>query len=198
MHIGEEGLDMGFMRILFVENEGMAFGSKLPWLSPVTAKISLSVLRFVAIFAIIYYIKNLIKKNAHKGLITAVSLILAGAIGNLLDSMFYGYLFDKGTIGGESYMGVAEMFSGDGGYAPFLMASVVDMLQFTIRLPEWFPFWAGEELFPAIFNVADTAITVGVLMILFWQKKFFNKKNEKLPAHLAGNETVISQNKEEE
>lgn len=183
MHLGQEGLDMGFVRILFVENPGMAFGTVLPG---AYGKIILSVLRLVAISGIGYYINKLVKEKAKTGLIIAVSCIFAGAVGNLLDSAFYGLIFGDST----RYQ-VAEFMPEAGGYASFMFGSVVDMLQFTVRFPEWFPWWAGEEMFPPIFNIADTAITVGVLMIIIWQKKYFKAKNPKIPAVVAGNNTVI-------
>lgn len=187
MYIGQEGLDMGFIRILFVENPGMAFGTVLPG---AYGKILLSILRFVAIFGIIYYIRKLLKKGAHKGLVTAVSLILAGAIGNLLDSAFYGLLYGESTR--SMIDGVAEFMPEGGGYASFLMGSVVDMLQFTVRFPEWFPWWGGDEIFPAIFNIADASITVGVLMILIWQRRYFPKrKQEEVVETNAGQEKVV-------
>lgn len=182
-------MDFGFLRILFVENDGMAFGTVLPGSY---GKIILSVLRLIAIFGIGYYINKLIKEKAKAGLIIAVSCIFAGAVGNLLDSAFYGLMFDKGVYGDiRSYFGVAEFMSADGGYAPFLFGSVVDMLQFTVRFPEWFPWWGGEEMFPPIFNIADTAITVGVLMIIIWQKRYFKAKKPEISAAVAGNNTPI-------
>lgn len=188
MYIGQEGLDLGFMRILFVENPGMAFGTVLPG---AYGKIALSLLRFVAIFGIIYYISKLLKKGAHKGLITAVSLILAGAIGNLLDSAFYGLFFGESRA--SIIDGVAEFMPDGGGYAAFMMGSVVDMFQFTVCFPEWFPWWSGEEIFPAIFNVADSSITVGVLMILIWQRKFFGKKQSSLEMPTTEEDQMVGQ-----
>lgn len=194
MYLGEEGMDLGFMRILFVENDGMAFGTVLPGSY---GKIILSVLRLVAIFGISFYISKLIKQKAKKGLLIAVSCILAGAIGNLLDSAFYGLIFDRGTYGNiRHYTGVAEFFSSDGGYAPFLLGSVVDMFQFTVNFPEWFPWWGGQEVFPPIFNVADVSITVGVLMIIIWQKRYFKGKNTSVSAVFAGNNTVVTESEE--
>lgn len=193
MHLGQEGLDFGFMRILFVENDGMAFGQVLPG---AYGKIILSVLRLVAILGIAYYIHKLIKEKAKTGLIIAVSCIFAGAVGNLLDSAFYGLMFDNGVYANvRHYSGVAEFMSPDGGYAPFLLGSVVDMLQFTVRFPEWFPWWGGNEIFPPIFNIADTAITVGVLMIIIWQKRYFKAKDKSIPAVVSGNNTPVEEDK---
>lgn len=191
MYLGEEGADLGFMRILFVENPGMAFGTVLPGSY---GKIILSVLRLVAIFGIGYYINKLVKQKAKTGLLIAVSCIFAGAVGNLLDSAFYGLMFSESYH--SSINGVAEFMPAEGGYAPFLYGHVVDMLQFTVRFPEWFPGWGGEEIFPPIFNVADTAITVGVLMIIIWQKRYFKGKNSSVSAVFAGNNTVVTENEE--
>jgi signal peptidase II len=192
MHLGQEGMDFGFMRILFVENPGMAFGQVLPG---AYGKIILSVLRLVAISGIGYYISKLIKEKAKTGLLIAVSCIFAGAVGNLLDSAFYGLMFSESYY--SSINGVAEFMSQNGGYETFLYGHVVDMLQFTVRFPEWFPWWGGNEIFPPIFNIADTAITVGVLMILIWQKRYFKAKDKSIPAVVSGNNSITTQQDEQ-
>lgn len=184
-------MDFGFMRILFVENPGMAFGTVLPGSY---GKIILSVLRLVAIFGIGYYINKLVKQKAKTGLLIAVSCIFAGAVGNLLDSAFYGLMFSESYH--SSINGVAEFMPTEGGYAPFLYGHVVDMLQFTVRFPEWFPWWGGEEIFPPIFNIADTAITVGVLMIIIWQKRYFRKAEKGEVSVFAGGGMPITENKQ--
>lgn len=183
---------LGFIKFQFIENPGMAFG----WtFGEVWGKIALSVFRIVAIVFIAYGIKNLLYNKAHKGLIISVSLILAGAIGNMIDSAFYGFLFDRGTIWNEeiqswiSYDGIAQMnFEG---YTGFLQGCVVDMIHFEMYWPEWMPFGlGGEEIFPPIFNVADAAVSVGVAIIILWNKTFFKgnkgfdvfkKKQEEAP-----------------
>ncbi len=163
----------GFFELHFIENNGMAFGMALPgeW-----GKIALSLFRLVAVGAIAWYILGLIKTGAHKGFITSVALILAGAFGNIIDSAVYGLLF-----GGSTYTQVAGFLPEDGGYAGFLKGFVVDMFHFTVKWPDWAPYFGGSgaEIFPPIFNVADAAITIGVIWILIRQKAYFPKEEKK-------------------
>lgn len=165
--------------IRFIENPGMAFGIDIPGKS---GKIVLTLFRIVAVIGIIWYLRKLIRQNATTGLVVCLSLVLAGAMGNIIDSALYGFLFDKGTLYNDqlkqwiSYSGVAKMdFSG---YAGLFRGCVVDMLYFPIintRLPDWFPFMGGEHLvfFRPIFNIADSSISIGVALILINQKRFF-------------------------
>jgi len=153
----------------FVENEGMAFGFSFGGNS---GKILLSLFRIAAIIAIGWFLHSLVKKKAYTGLILAVSAIMAGAIGNLIDSAFYGMIFS------ESYSQPAVLFPPEGGYSSFLMGRVVDMFYFPIintTWPDWSPFRAGEPFifFRPVFNIADSAITCGVFAIILFQKKMF-------------------------
>lgn len=166
-----------WFNIYFIENEGMAFGMQF---SGEYGKLILSIFRIIAVIFIGWYIHKLVLQKAHRGLIVCVSLIMAGALGNIIDSAFYGLLFS------ESYFSqTAEFLPEDGGYATFLHGRVVDMLYFPIirsNFPDWFPFRGGQEFifFRPVFNLADTAITTGVLILLVFQKKFFDsvKKTE--------------------
>jgi signal peptidase II len=167
-------------RITFTENPGMAFGLEF---GGDYGKIALSLFRIVAVFAGAFYIKKIVNEGEHKGFIICVSLVLAGALGNILDSAFYGVLFGEST----EYQ-VAEFLPAGGGYAPFLKGQVVDMFYFPIyegNFPTWFPIWGGEhfEFFNAIFNFADMAISFGVGIILVFQNAFFKPKpkTEELP-----------------
>jgi signal peptidase II len=149
--------------IHYTENNGMAFGMEL---GGRMGKLLLSLFRLVAVGAIGWYIYSLIKSKAHTGLIIAVSMIMAGAIGNILDSAFYGVIFNEVNANGEPL--------------GFLYGRVVDMLYFPIidgHFPQWFPIWKGEEFifFRPVFNLADTSITLGVATILLFQKKFFKE-----------------------
>jgi signal peptidase II len=165
----------GWFRLLFVENEGMAFSMKFPG---VWGKLLLSTFRLLAAAGGIWYIRKLIKDNAHWGFITAASMILAGAVGNMIDGCFYGVIFSAST----PYQ-VAEFMPAGGGYTGFMQGHVVDMLKFTFYqgiLPEWVPFMGGKywEFFAPIFNVADAAITTGVFIILIFQGVFFKEEKK--------------------
>ncbi len=167
----------GVMNLHFVENPGMAFGWMIPG-NGLVAKVALSIFRIFAVGAISWYLRKLVIRKAHGGLIICVTLILAGAAGNIFDSAFNGMLFDKGlTYTRDSfdpwtmYHGVAA-FSSEG-YSTFLLGHVVDMFRFTVHWPEWMPWLGGKEVFPPIFNIADAAITFGVAIIIVRQKKFF-------------------------
>ncbi len=155
--------------IHFTENKGMAFGMNIPGNY---GKIILTLFRIAAVIGISFYLRYLIKHQSHPGLILSISLILAGALGNIVDSVFYGVLFS------ESYTSVAEFLPEEGGYAPLLQGRVVDMFYFPIikaTYPDWFPFWKNQTFifFRPVFNIADSAITVGVFIILIFQKRFF-------------------------
>jgi signal peptidase II len=170
MVIGQEIHMLGNWGLLhFIENNGMAFGMEM---GGKTGKIILSLFRIVAITGIAWFLNSLIKKNSYIGLILAVSTILAGAIGNIIDSAFYGMIFS------ESYSQPAVLFPPEGGYSSFLSGKVVDMFYFPIintTWPDWSPFRPGESLvfFRPVFNISDSAITCGVLAIILFQKKMF-------------------------
>jgi len=170
MRIGEEIHVIGNWFILhFTENNGMAFGMDLPGEN---GKIFLSLFRILAVTGIAFYMRYLIRQKAHNGLVLSVALILAGAAGNIFDSLFYGMIFD------DSWGKVATLFPDGGGYSSLLHGRVVDMLYFPVLRgywPDWFPFWGGQSLvfFRPVFNIADSSITVGVFIILFFQKRFF-------------------------
>jgi signal peptidase II len=170
MEIGQEFKLFGNWGILhFIENNGMAFGMEM---GGRLGKFLLSIFRIIAIFGIGWFLASLIKKNANLGLILAVSAIMAGAIGNIIDSAFYGIIFS------ESYSQPAILFPPGGGYSSFLHGRVVDMFYFPVidtQWPMWSPIKPGESLifFRPVFNIADSAITCGVLSILLFQKKMF-------------------------
>ena len=170
MMIGDEIHLLGERGMLhFIENNGMAFGMEM---GGKPGKLILSVFRIVAIFGIGYFLMGLIQKKANTGLILAVSAILAGAMGNIIDSAFYGMIFS------ESYNQVATLFPPGGGYSSFLHGKVVDMFYFPIintHWPSWSPVNAGESFifFRPVFNVADSAITCGVISIILFQKRMF-------------------------
>jgi signal peptidase II len=161
--------------IKFIENNGMAFGVDLPGNY---GKLILSIFRIIAVIAIIFYMRHLIREKAPNGLLIAMSFILAGAIGNILDSAFYGLIFNESTPFSK-----AVLFPEEGGYSSFLHGKVVDMFYFPVlhgTWPQWVPFKAGEyfEFFRPVFNLADTSISLGVFSILIFQKRFFVKDTE--------------------
>ncbi len=174
--IGEVTRVIGnWFRITFTENPGMAFGLEF---GGNYGKIALSLFRVFAVAFGIYYIKTLVDKKEHKGYIICVSLILAGALGNILDSAFYGLFF-----GYSDEFNVAQFMPAQGGYAGFLQGHVVDMFYFPIYqgiLPSWLPIWGGEpfEFFSAIFNFADMSISFGVGIILAFQNVLLKPVDE--------------------
>jgi signal peptidase II len=177
-YLGESHAVAGnWLRLYFVENEGMAYGWKL---GGKAGKLLLTLFRLGAVIFGVYYINKIIKKKAHPGFIICASLIFAGALGNLIDSMFYGLIFNESI---EDMHLVAKVVSPANGYAPFLQGKVVDMLYFPVintHFPNWVPFVGGNEFrfFQPIFNLADASISGGVIALLLFQKKFF-KNTEK-------------------
>ena len=172
MLIGQEYRVFGdWFYIHYTENNGMAFGMEL---GGSIGKLILSIFRLVAIVAIGWYLVSIVKSEASTGLVVAVTFILAGAIGNIIDCIFYGKIFS------ESFYQIAKIFPAEGGYAGILHGRVVDMLYFPLiesHFPRWLPIWGGEEFvfFRPIFNIADSCITIGVFIIILFQKKFFKE-----------------------
>lgn len=171
MFLGQEYRFADWFIIHFTENPGMAFGMEL---GGSYGKLILTLFRIGVVAGIIYWLRGMIRDNMRPVAITAVSLILAGAVGNILDSIFYGVLF------GDSYGQVAEFLPEGGGYASWFHGRVVDMFYFPLYkgyLPDWLPIWGGDYFifFRPIFNIADTAISVGVGLLLLFQKSIFKK-----------------------
>ena len=167
--------DLGWFKLLFIENKGMAWGATIndfiPFISERNGKLFLTLFRMVAVTFIFYWLYNSIKQNANKLLVISLSLILAGAIGNIIDSVFYGYLFTN------SYYKIAQ-FSPGSGYESFFYGHVVDMLQFPMfswEWPNWIPYFGGESFtfFEPVFNIADSAISIGVGIMLVFNRKIY-------------------------
>lgn len=177
--LGESVDVFNWFKILFIENEGAAWGAKLSDVLPIsdaTGKLVLTIFRLFAIFGIGYWLHDVVRKQSSKTLIVAVSLIFAGALGNILDSVFYGLIFD------DSYNHVATLFS-DEPYGKAFYGKVVDMLYFPLMdttWPDWMPFVGGKNFrfFEPVFNIADTAISTGVGILLVFNKRAFGKNDE--------------------
>jgi len=180
MYLGQEYVVAGNWFIIhFTENNGMAFGWQF---AGDYGKIILTLVRIIAVSLITYYLFNLFKQKAHKGLVVSISLILAGALGNIIDSAFYGVIFSES--GNFLNPDLAVLFPDGGGYATLLHGRVVDMFYFPIiqgYYPTWSPIRPGQEFifFRPVFNIADSAITCGVIILLVFQKRFFHIDNRK-------------------
>ena len=172
--LGEELFLIGdWCRLHFIENEGMAFGMSF---GEEVGKLILTLFRIVAATLIFFYLRKLVIKKENKLVIYAFTLIFAGAVGNIIDSLFYGLIFSEST-----FFTTAQLFPESGGYAPLCLGKVVDMFYFPLidtTLPQWMPFVGGNhfEFFNAIFNVADIAITVGVGLLVVSVFVLNNKK----------------------
>lgn len=174
-YLGESVEAFPGLNIHFIENRGMAFGTELGGSGSFWGKLALSTFRLVAIGALVWYMRKLIREQAKPLMIAAIAMIFAGALGNMLDSMFYGLIFNES---GAGHMNVASFMPAEGGYAPFLFGNVVDMFEFTF--------------FPYVFNIADSAVTVGVAILILWNKSFFGSKKDSDPAAVNETENVSS------
>ncbi len=172
MQIGEMFSVIGnWFLFYFVENEGMAFGISF---GKSLGKILLTLIRIGVVSFLIYYLIKIIKnKKADFVIVGTFSLIIAGAIGNIIDSLFYGIIYD---------------------YAPFMMGHVVDMFYFPLfKIPDWIPLWGGSHFFPAIFNIADSCVTIGVFSIIIFNKRFFPAHKTDQPQNLETDATPSQQ-----
>ena len=166
-------VDLGFFKLLFIENKGMAMGARLnnliPFLDDNTAKLTLTLFRIFACIGIGVWLRNIIKNKGSQLLIICICLIFAGAVGNSIDSIFYGVIFSS------SYGQVATLFP-EVGYSSLFYGSVVDMIQLPLATwvwPAWMPIIGGEEytFFEYVFNFADSYISTGVILLLIFNKK---------------------------
>ena len=167
-----------WFQFYFIENEGMAYGWK--W-GGQAGKMALTLFRLAAVIFGVFYIQKIIEKKYKRAFIICVALIFAGALGNLIDSMFYGMIFEKSSILSEN---VARIFPSHG-YAGFLHGNVVDMFYFPIihtKLPSWSPIWGGQyfDFFSPIFNLADASISIGIITIFIFQKRFFKSNSSEI------------------
>jgi len=173
--LGEQVIVFDWFRILFVENEGMAWGAKIPGSY---GKLVLTLFRLVAIVRIGYWLYDTVRKKAPAKLVVSIALIFAGALGNIIDSVFYGVLFNSSR--GQ----VASLFPAEGGYGTLLHGKVVDMLYFPLwkgYLPDWIPIWGGKyfTFFEPVFNIADSSITIGFVMMILFNRQVFKKEDQK-------------------
>jgi signal peptidase II len=177
-HPGESHPVIGsWFQLYFIENAGMAYGWKF---GGGFGKLALTLFRLAAVIFGVFYLKKIIEKKYHPGYIICVAFVFAGALGNLLDSLFYGLIFDRSSFYTE---GVAKIFQPHG-YGSFLHGNVVDMLYLPLfhvnRLPGWIPFLGGKpfSFFNYIFNIADASVSIGVIGILLFRKRFFKHNSD--------------------
>lgn len=177
-HPGQSHPVLGnWFQLYFIENEGMAYGWKF---GGDFGKLALTLFRLAAVIFGIFYLRKIIEKKYHPGYIICVALVFAGALGNLIDSLFYGIIFDKSSFNTDA---IATIFPAHG-YGSFLHGNVVDMLYFPLfhinRIPPWIPFLGGKSFsfFNYIFNIADASVSIGVIGILLFKKRFFKNHSE--------------------
>lgn len=171
----------------FVENRGMAFGLEL---GGDGGKMALTLFRMAALVGIGWLLRKAVREKHRAAMVVSLSLVFAGAMGNIIDSAFYGLIFDASTPFHK-----AVLFPPDGGYASFLHGAVVDMFYFPVlhgRFPQWLPIWGGGEyeFFRPVFNVADAAISVGIVLVILLQRKHDHARPEKEPAREPGAEAA--------
>ena len=170
MYLGQEYEITKWCIIHFTENNGMAFGLEF---GGDFGKLFLSLFRIVFVGAMFWFLYKLVKEKASTLFVTVVSLVIAGAVGNIIDSVFYGVIFSSSEFGT-----IAEMFPPEGGYSTLLHGKVVDMFYFPLlsgQFPDWFPIWGGESFmfFRPVFNLADASISMGVILWILFQKKIY-------------------------
>ena len=180
MMLGQDIVITDWFILHFTENIGMAFGMSFggEW-----GKLFLTLFRIIMVFAIVWYLLGLVKQKKKTGMIVAIALVLAGAIGNIIDSVFYGVIFN------DSYGQLATLFPAEGGYSKLFHGRVVDMLYFPLiegHFSSWFPIWANDHFlfFRPVFNIADSAISVGIGLVFLYHKDFFpdEKPQEEAPS----------------
>lgn len=179
MHLGESIPVLGqWFQILFIENEGMAFGMSF---GGELGKYLLTTFRIILFGVMLYYIRSLLRRDSvPMGVLVGLTAIMVGALGNIIDCMFYGLIFEQSTMGT-----VADLVPMGQGYGKFMLGKVVDMLYFPIintTLPDWFPINGGEQFifFRPIFNIADSCITVGALYLILFKWRFFSAESKKM------------------
>lgn len=179
MHLGESIPVLGqWFQILFIENEGMAFGMSF---GGELGKYLLTTFRIILFGVMFYYIRSLLRRDSvPMGVLVGLTAIMVGALGNIIDCMFYGLIFEQSTMGT-----VADLVPMGQGYGKFMLGKVVDMLYFPIintTLPDWFPINGGEQFifFRPIFNIADSCITVGALYLILFKWRFFSAESKKM------------------
>lgn len=170
MALGESFEIFPWFKILFVENPGMAFGMSIG------SKWILTTFRIIVSATVMYYLVKLIKMNSRMSYIVTISLLFTGAVGNIIDCMFYGQIFSEST-----YFSVASLFPAGGGYAPVMLGRVVDMLYFPLFVfPDWVPMLGGQIFFSPVFNVADICVTVSMFALILFFRNDFNDTFERV------------------